>query len=208
MQLRARVNVLPAHQEPHVLRGAHGLDLAAQRFDRHAVDAREQSPFAPLFFRRSRVERSAQHDPRHFQSDLDQSIRFYSTLFATEPTVKKPDYAKWMLEDPRVNFAISQRGQAAGVDHLGVQVDSAAELAELAGRLKAAGADTFDQAATTCCYAQSDKSWVNDPAGLRWETFFTFGEATAYGEDPELAIQTSDGACCAPAPKSAAKACC
>jgi catechol 2,3-dioxygenase-like lactoylglutathione lyase family enzyme len=115
--------------------------------------------------------------------DLAQSIAFYETLFGAPASVLKEDYAKWMLEDPRVNFAISQRGDgAAGVDHVGVQVDSRAELDELSGRLKAAGAQTFDQEATSCCYAKSDKSWVADPAGLRWETFFTFGEATQYGE--------------------------
>ncbi len=115
--------------------------------------------------------------------DLAQSVRFYETLFGAPPTVLKDDYAKWMLDDPRVNLAISQRGRDAGVDHVGIQVDSAAELAELSGRLKSAGAQTFDEAATTCCYAKSDKSWVSDPAGVRWETFFTFGEATTYGED-------------------------
>jgi catechol 2,3-dioxygenase-like lactoylglutathione lyase family enzyme len=129
--------------------------------------------------------------------DLAQSIAFYETLFGAGPTVVKDDYAKWMLEDPRVNFAISQRDRAAGVDHVGIQVESRAELGELSARLKAAGAATFDQTATTCCYAQSDKSWVNDPAGVRWETFFTFGDATQYGEDepaPEAAAASS--ACC------------
>ncbi|MFA6606810.1 MAG: ArsI/CadI family heavy metal resistance metalloenzyme, partial [Sphingomonas sp.] len=115
--------------------------------------------------------------------DIDQAIGFYTTLFDTPPTVTKDDYAKWMLEDPRVNLAISSRGRSAGIDHVGVQVDSAEELAELATRLKAAGSTTFDQEATTCCYAKSDKSWVTDTAGVRWETFFTHGEATAYGED-------------------------
>jgi catechol 2,3-dioxygenase-like lactoylglutathione lyase family enzyme len=130
--------------------------------------------------------------------ELARSIEFYSTLFGAPPTVVKADYAKWMLEDPRVNFAISQRSAAAGVDHVGIQVESAEELAELSGRLKAAGATTFDQAATTCCYAKSDKSWVNDPAGVRWETFFTFGEATAYGEDvAPTVIETAAPACCA-----------
>jgi len=129
--------------------------------------------------------------------DLTQSIQFYETLFGAAPTVVKDDYAKWMLEDPRMNFAISQRGRAAGVDHVGVQVDSPAELAELAGRLKAAGATTFDQEATTCCYARSDKSWVSDPAGVRWETFYTLGEAVRYGEDePELAVAEAASACC------------
>jgi catechol 2,3-dioxygenase-like lactoylglutathione lyase family enzyme len=129
--------------------------------------------------------------------DLDQSIAFYETLFGARPTVVKADYAKWMLDDPRVNFAISARGRAAGVDHVGVQVDSPAELGELADRLKAAGAQTLDEAGATCCYAKSDKSWVSDPAGVRWETFFTFGEATTYGEDGAPAqAQPATGACC------------
>ena len=115
--------------------------------------------------------------------DLAQSIQFYETLFGASPSVVKDDYAKWMLDDPRVNFAISHRERAAGVDHVGIQTDTAAELGELSTRLKAAGAKTYDQEATTCCYAKSDKSWVNDPSGLRWETFFTFGEATTYGEE-------------------------
>jgi catechol 2,3-dioxygenase-like lactoylglutathione lyase family enzyme len=132
--------------------------------------------------------------------DLAQSIQFYETLFGAPATVVKADYAKWMLEDPRVNFAISQRERAPGVDHVGIQVDSAEELGELATRLKAAGATTIDQEATTCCYAQSDKSWVNDPAGVRWETFYTFGEATSYGEDEPVAATASASACCAPAP--------
>ncbi|WP_374576504.1 ArsI/CadI family heavy metal resistance metalloenzyme [Phenylobacterium sp.] len=129
--------------------------------------------------------------------DLDQSIAFYSTLFGVGPTVTKADYAKWLIDDPRVNFAISQRDRAAGLEHVGVQVDSPAELAELAGRLKAAGAETFDQEATTCCYAKSDKSWVSDPAGLRWETFYTFGEAVTYGEDlAEAPAPAPATACC------------
>src|SRR5512146_2689566 len=106
--------------------------------------------------------------------DLTQSIQFYATLFGAQPSVVKDDYAKWMLDDPKVNFAISQRDRAAGVDHVGIQVDSADELGELAARLKAAGTQTFDQTATTCCYAKSDKSWVTDPSGVRWETFYTF----------------------------------
>ena len=139
--------------------------------------------------------------------DLAHSIAFYETLFGAKASVVKDDYAKWMLDDPKVNFAISARdGAAAGVDHVGIQVDSAAELGELSGRLKAAGATTFNEAATTCCYAKSDKSWVADPAGLRWETFFTFGEATSYGTSDALAaLEVSAAApasaCCgAPAP--------
>lgn len=132
--------------------------------------------------------------------DLAQSIQFYETLFGAPASVVKDDYAKWMLDDPKVNFAISQRGRAAGVDHVGVQVDSRAELDELSARLKAAGAVTFDQEATACCYAKSDKSWVSDPAGLRWETFFTFGEATQYGEDvaPEAGQKVVTTACGCP----------
>jgi catechol 2,3-dioxygenase-like lactoylglutathione lyase family enzyme len=133
--------------------------------------------------------------------DLAQSIQFYETLFGAKPSVVKVDYAKWMLEDPRVNFAISTRAaDVAGLDHVGIQVDSSAELSELSSRLKAAGAHTFDEAAATCCYAKSDKSWVADPAGLRWETFFTFGEAVIYGESPARAqldqAKVPAGACC------------
>jgi len=135
--------------------------------------------------------------------DLDRSIGFYSTLFACRPSVLKADYAKWMLDDPKVNFAISSRGASLGVDHLGIQVDSDSELRELATRLKTAGEATRDQEAATCCYAQSNKSWVEDPSGVHWETFFTFGDATNYGEDgaPEKASNNkaaccADGACC------------
>jgi catechol 2,3-dioxygenase-like lactoylglutathione lyase family enzyme len=127
--------------------------------------------------------------------DIEQAIGFYTTLFDAPPSVVKDDYAKWMLEDPRVNLAISSRARANGIDHVGVQVDSAEELAELAHRLKAAGSTTFDQAATTCCYAKSDKSWVMDTAGVRWETFFTHGEATAYGDD-EIFPAAAKTACC------------
>jgi catechol 2,3-dioxygenase-like lactoylglutathione lyase family enzyme len=130
--------------------------------------------------------------------DLTRSISFYSTLFGTKPTVLKPDYAKWMLDDPRVNFAISDRGRAAGVDHLGIQAERGEELAALAGRLKAAGETTRDQAATTCCYTVSDKAWVNDPSGLRWETFHTFGEAAEFGqEEPTALAAVPKPACCA-----------
>jgi catechol 2,3-dioxygenase-like lactoylglutathione lyase family enzyme len=114
--------------------------------------------------------------------NLDRAIAFYETLFGASPTVLKADYAKWMLDDPRVNFAISTGGGAAGLDHAGIQVDSEGELAEIAERLEAAGAPVREQVATTCCYAVSDKAWVNDPAGLKWETFYSHGEATVYGE--------------------------
>jgi catechol 2,3-dioxygenase-like lactoylglutathione lyase family enzyme len=140
--------------------------------------------------------------------DLNKSVGFYSTLFGASPTVTKGDYAKWMLDDPRVNFAISQRGGPRGVDHVGIQVDTPQELRDLAGRLKAAGETTFDQEATTCCYARSDKAWVNDPSGVRWETFHTFGEATSYGEDPAMIDQPADPPACCGAPAKAAPACC
>jgi len=138
-------------------------------------------------------------------ADLEQSIRFYSTLFAAGPSVLKDDYAKWMLDDPKVNFAISSRSASAGIDHLGVQVETDGELRELAGRLKSAGETTRDQEATTCCYARGNKSWVNDPSGIRWETFFTFGDATSYGEDDrplkiderEVEPLSCSTACCA-----------
>lgn len=135
---------------------------------------------------------------------IEEAISFYNTLFDATPSVVKEDYAKWMLDDPCVNLAISSRARATGIDHVGVQVDSAEELAVLATRLKAAGASTFDQEATTCCYAKSDKSWVTDTANVRWETFFTHGEATAYGED-EVLPDLAASACCAPSetPKTA-----
>ena len=135
-------------------------------------------------------------------ADLAQSIRFYETLFGAPPSVVRDDYAKWMLDDPRVNFAISARNRASGVDHIGIQVERSAELQDLAARLKAAGADTFDQEATTCCYARSDKTWVRDPSGVKWETFFTFGESTHYGEDEEAPAAATDSDCCPQKPRT------
>ena len=135
--------------------------------------------------------------------DLDRSIAFYSTLFGADPTVTKGDYAKWMLEDPRVNFAISTGQHAAkGIEHLGIQVESGDELAEVYGRLKAADRPVLEEGATTCCYAMSEKSWVADPDGIVWEAFLTNGEATVYGDSPELTAlsgNASQTACCAPA---------
>lgn len=114
--------------------------------------------------------------------DLAQSVWFYSTLFAAEPTVLKPDYAKWMLEDPRVNFSISTAsGRRAGISHLGIQAEDEGELAEIYGRLAAAERPVLEEKATTCCYAQSDKQWIADPQGVEWETFYTYGESTVYG---------------------------
>lgn len=145
--------------------------------------------------------------------DLAQSIRFYSTLFAATPTVTKPDYAKWMLDDPRVNFAISTRGKEAGLDHLGIQVETEDELHAVYDRLRQAERPVLEEGATTCCYAKSEKAWISDPQGLSWETFLTRGESTVYGDSIDLGpIRTTAGACCATtAPKAEAQraaACC
>jgi catechol 2,3-dioxygenase-like lactoylglutathione lyase family enzyme len=145
--------------------------------------------------------------------DLAASIRFYSTLFAAEPSVTKADYAKWMLEDPRVNFAISSGGTAGrGIEHLGIQAESAEELAEVYQRLKAADRPVLEEGATTCCYARSEKSWISDPQGVVWETFHTTGEAVDYGHGPELGVLASEnaaeGACCAPDLAPRETACC
>ena len=119
--------------------------------------------------------------------DLAQSVRFYSTLFATEPTVLKPDYAKWMLEDPRVNFAISTGvAHSAGISHLGIQAEDESELADVFDRLAQAERPVLEEKATTCCYAQSDKQWIADPQGVAWETFYTYGESTVYGRSGVL----------------------
>jgi hypothetical protein len=128
--------------------------------------------------------------------DLARSIRFYSTLFAAQPSVTKQDYAKWMLEDPRVNFAISQRGAVAGVRHLGIQVEDRAELADVYSRLTRAEGAVLEEGATTCCYAKSEKKWIEDPQGVQWETFLTAGDSTTYGADP--VGRTSSPPCCAP----------
>lgn len=135
-------------------------------------------------------------------NDLRQSIRFYSTLFGAEPTVLKGDYAKWMLDDPRVNFAISKGNLARkGIEHLGIQADTSDELSEVHCRLKAADRPILEEGRTTCCYAKSEKSWISDPDGVVWEGFHTDGEATTYGESPALAtFSTSAGEtkCCIP----------
>ncbi len=113
--------------------------------------------------------------------DIDQSVRFYSALFGAEPVKLEPDYAKWMLEDPRVNFAISARGGEAGLSHLGIQVDNAPELANAAARAKAAAGEVLVEEGASCCYAKSDKSWAEDPQGVRWETFLTSSDLTTFG---------------------------
>jgi hypothetical protein len=137
--------------------------------------------------------------------DLAQSIGFYSQLFAAEPSRVEVDYAKWMLDDPRVNFAISTRGDKTGLDHLGFQVDDASELAELKSRAESADMALFDEGATTCCYARSDKHWVTDPQGIAWEHFHTLGDIPLFHEG---APSAQAGACCAPTANSSPAAAC
>jgi lactoylglutathione lyase len=130
--------------------------------------------------------------------DLDKSIGFYSKLFAAEPTRVEGDYAKWMLEDPRINFAISTRGSKPGIDHLGFQTDDPDELAELKARAESADMALLDEGETTCCYARSEKHWVTDPQGIAWEQFHTLGNIPVFSE-----AQKADpaSACCAPTPR-------
>jgi len=130
--------------------------------------------------------------------DLDANIRFYSTVFGCGPAVRKDDYAKWMLDDPRVNFAISRRGAAPGLDHLGIQVDTAEELTAARAQVERAAIAAQDQTGADCCYARSDKYWVTDPQGIAWETFHTLDAIPVFGGDTRVA-PTSSAACCAPA---------
>ena len=131
-------------------------------------------------------------------NDLEQSIRFYSALFGTEPAVKKPDYAKWMLEDPRINFAISDRCSKTGVDHLGLQAENGAELEEIGTRLAQADVSTTAQKGANCCYAKSDKYWTIDPQGVAWESFHTLDSVPVYGSDSRAATgkESTKAACC------------
>lgn len=139
-------------------------------------------------------------------ADIAQSTKFYSNLFGSAPSVEKDDYVKWMLDDPRVNFAISARGREPGLDHLGIQAENTDELKEVSSRLKAADMQVLDEGAATCCYAKSEKAWVVDPQGIAWETFFTSGSATVYGDDNEVssadAPMAKGSACCAPTVES------
>jgi catechol 2,3-dioxygenase-like lactoylglutathione lyase family enzyme len=147
-------------------------------------------------------------------NDLAMNIRFYSTLFGTQPSRVEADYAKWMLDDPRINFAISTRRQPVGVNHLGFQVDSADELRGMQAQLKAADARLIEEHEQACCYARADKYWVTDPTGIAWETFHTLGSIPVYGEDTPVfdhgtstvpaqsAQAASKTGCCVPAAKS------
>jgi catechol 2,3-dioxygenase-like lactoylglutathione lyase family enzyme len=137
--------------------------------------------------------------------DLDQSVRFYSTLFGAAPTVSKPDYAKWMLEDPRVNFAISTRAAGVGIDHVGIQAENEAELEDVRARLARADQAYVTQKDAACCYARSNKYWVEDPQGIAWETWHTLEEVPMYGSGTRpAASEGKEVACCAPAHVDAA----
>jgi catechol 2,3-dioxygenase-like lactoylglutathione lyase family enzyme len=135
--------------------------------------------------------------------NIQQAIPFYSALFGAAPVKTKADYAKWLLDDPRVNFAISTRPSKKGIDHLGIQVDDNGELDEVRGRITHAGLPTFDEGETVCCYAKSDKTWVQDPAGVAWETYRTMEDAEIYGKNPVM----SDSACCTPETKGTPNCC-
>jgi len=143
-------------------------------------------------------------------SDLQRSITFYTALFAAQPSVIKTDYAKWMLDDPRINFAISARGRQAGLDHLGIQVEDKTELHEVYARLRTAGGAIVEQGETSCCYAQSEKSWIDDPASISWETFHTTGESIDYGDGTgERVVRIAhEKSCCAPQPAPASASTC
>lgn len=134
--------------------------------------------------------------------DLDQSIQFYSGLFATAPSVHKDDYAKWLLDDPRVNFAISTRTDAVGVNHLGIQAETAEELAEIERRAAVAGLNAEPETGANCCYARSDKHWLEDPQGVVWEAFHTLGDIPIYGGE-----RAASEACCVAKPETNAAAC-
>lgn len=138
-------------------------------------------------------------------SNIEKSAQFYSAMFGMQPTVKKNDYAKWMLDDPRVNFAISERGSKLGVNHLGFQAETDVELEEIHARLKSADAAIVAEEGANCCYAKSDKYWVEDPSGIAWESFRSLGSIPFFGADdqPESAAKsaaktTLSAAGCAP----------
>ena len=149
--------------------------------------------------------------------DLQASIAFYSKLFGAQPTRVETDYAKWMLEDPKVNFAVSSRGGKAGVDHLGLQTETEDELAELKARARAADMTLLDEGETTCCYARSDKYWLTDPDGVAWEQFHTLDSIPTFSEAPKVSGPQSAACCATDAPrgrpvgipvKSASSSCC
>jgi len=140
------------------------------------------------------------HVHTHVQ-DLQASVAFYSRLFGAEPTRIESDYAKWMIEDPRINFAISTRGGAPGIDHLGIQADSEEELAELKSRARAADLPLQDEGQTSCCYARSDKHWVTDPQGIAWEHFHTLADIPVFSDKPAAAASVASACCEGAAPR-------
>ena len=149
--------------------------------------------------------------------NLNESIQFYSTVFGQKPSKVKEDYAKWMLEDPRINFAISTRANIIGVDHLGLQVDEELELSAILDRLKNADLGVYDEGTTTCCYAESSKAWVKDPSGIAWEAYHTMADAELFNENSESkanaccvpsSIKVEASSCCPPAPAKEESSCC
>lgn len=133
--------------------------------------------------------------------DLSESIRFYSKLFGVEPAVTKSDYAKWILDDPRINFAISDCGGSIGINHLGLQVDSDEELQVMRAQAAQAGMDAIDEKGVSCCYARSDKYWIEDPQGIAWETFHSLGGIPIHDEDRHIQTDSQDTCCGSPAEK-------
>jgi catechol-2,3-dioxygenase len=136
--------------------------------------------------------------------NLNESIQFYSTVFGQKPSKVKEDYAKWMLEDPRINFAISTRANVVGVDHLGMQVDNEVELSEITARMQNADLGVYDVGTTTCCYAESNKAWVKDPSGIAWETYRTMADAEVFNENSA----STANACCVPSTVKEESSCC
>jgi len=129
-------------------------------------------------------------------NELDKAIQFYNTLFATEAAIVKEDYAKWMLEEPAINFAISSRGHPSGLNHLGFQVDDSEQLAEISTRMESAGFKGRPEEDAKCCYAHSNKYWTMDPANIPWESFHTMGEIQTYYNTEPAPANTSDERCC------------
>jgi catechol 2,3-dioxygenase-like lactoylglutathione lyase family enzyme len=184
----------------------------------HSIDCRLQvGVLASTANRRHKKQESEGISMKRFHAhvrvgDLESSVRFYSTLFGAEPTVLKPDYAKWVLDDPRVNFAITAGTASTGLDHLGFQVESDEDLATIAGRLAAAGESVAKEENVSCCYARGNKGWVSDPSGISWETFHTLEESTIYDADVAPRVGASKPqateSCCTPASSSSNACCC
>jgi extradiol dioxygenase family protein len=139
--------------------------------------------------------------------DLNKSIQFYSQVFNAQPTIQKEDYAKWALDDPALNFAISTRGNSIGLDHVGIQTDSDEELKRLQAQIEAAGIQGVAQENTTCCYTRSDKYWVQDPQGIAWETFHSLESVPVFSEE-EVSTSSGESACCAPGMPKPTSSCC